>query len=86
MIVEGSGQARSTIIACFRSLGFDNYVSASTLSDALNVIETEPVDWVITTMQLDGSVNIFQLMNLCLLHKNLNQICVSVFYKEGQLE
>jgi tetratricopeptide (TPR) repeat protein len=86
MIVEWSGQTRTTISAALREAGFGNYTGASTLADALAVLEVEKVDWVISSLQLDGDVNLFQLMNLCLLHRQLGDVYVSAFYADDQKE
>lgn len=84
LIVDGSGPTRNAISSTLREFGFTNMSVSASLGDAIAIMEVDPIDWILSPLQLEGTVNIFQLLNLCLVESQLQETIVTAFCSGDQ--
>ncbi len=71
--------------ASLRELGFENVTGTESLAEAVNILEAEPVDWLITSAFLDGKANVLQLLKLAREVHSLASTLVSLYTAEEEL-
>ena len=86
MIVDQSGPVRQLISSVLKDLGYENNTSASSLKDAVGVLEVEPVDWVITPVFKGDDYNGLQLLNLISSQPVLKHTRVTLIVEEDEVE
>ena len=84
LIVETLSGVRPMMTAAIRAFGFNNVMSIETLTDALDVLATQKVDWIITSCFSDGEKNALQLLRLLRTEPSLKKIHVSLLVGEDE--
>ncbi len=79
LVVEPLPALRSTIVDIIRSLGFKNTFGQDNLKTALGYMEVEEVDWLITPLLANDTVNAFHVLNTIDKNSNLQHLRVSLF-------
>ena len=64
IVIDSSGAERTMLAEVVRSLGFGDVNGVSGIKEAVEMIEVESVDWVISPLQTDNTDNIFQVIDL----------------------
>ena len=82
LVAESSSAARSTIVDVLKNVGFTNLEAMDSLKSAISFLEVESVDWVLTPLSPDPSVNLFQLLDILRRVPSLVHVRVSVFLDE----
>jgi CheY-like chemotaxis protein len=74
------------MVASMRGLGFENLTSVSSLSEALSVLATTSIDWLITSFFVHEKANALQLLKLARQEADLAQLKVSVFAADTEVD
>ena len=85
LVIERSSQIRSILSAFAKEVGFTNVSGVPTIGDAISLLETEEISWIICPIILADSVNTLQLLRLCLTLPEFRHTRVSAFYNEDQV-
>ena len=83
VVIESNVSLRGMYTAALKSLGFSNIHTSNDINIAIGILESEPVDWVITTLQTENKVNIYHLLNMCTKYENLKDIFITVSMSEA---
>lgn len=83
-LVSGSSTIRNLHRDILKNHGFTNTVSVNDLKGAIEVLETENVDWLICPVHLNDQVNAFQILKLALSHPRAKQLKITLLVKEEE--
>lgn len=87
LVVEAAQSSRSLICDSLRALGFKSiHASVGSLKDALPILETEHIDWIITSTFADQKVNAMQILKICASAPNLKHVRMSLLVDKGDDE
>lgn len=78
LAVEPSAATRTLLVEVIRSSGFTDITGMSSLKEALEILEVEPVDWIITTLCASQDVNALNLLRLCQNRSELRHLNISL--------
>lgn len=84
VIIDSSGAVRQLLSEVIKSKGFSTVKSVASVRDAIDIMEVETPDWVITSMLLDEPVNAINLLQLIINQKELKHIKVSLLFDETE--
>ena len=80
LTVDTSGPVRQMMAETLRStLGFELTEGRSAISEALQQLEAESIDWIIAPLGADQTVNALHLLKICTEHPELKNTRVSIF-------
>src|SRR5436305_1221634 len=85
LVVEPAATVRQMLCDVVRDLGFSQTMSASSLRDALDILEVEPADWLITPLLSQGPVNALQVLRLVTENPKLKRLKISLIVEESEL-
>jgi CheY-like chemotaxis protein/TolA-binding protein len=74
------------MVASMRGLGFENLTSVTSLSEALSVLATTSIDWLITSFFVHEKTNALQLLKLARQEPDLKQLKVSLFAADNEAD
>lgn len=83
--VDSSGAVRQLMTDVIRQCGFEKVQAFATLQDALNMMEVERVDWIITPMGLDQEIHALHLLKICSEVPELAHVRTTVLVEETEL-
>lgn len=84
LLIEPSGTVRTMASEVLRGLGFQTSQGVASVQDALGVLEVEPIDWIITSLFAKDTLNALQLIQLCTVIPQLNNIRISLMIDEDE--
>jgi CheY-like chemotaxis protein len=84
LLVESSGSTRQVMADVLKGCGFKTIQAVATIQDALAQLETEHVDWVITSLNADQPTNGLQIVNLLVETPFLHHVRCSLLLEEGE--
>ena len=84
LIVGGSSTVRNMHRDILKSYGYTNSVTVNDLAGAIEVLEMDIVNWMITPIALEEKISAFQLLKLSLSHPRLKDLHISFLLKEGE--
>jgi len=82
--VDPSGAARQLLTDTLKSQGFTNVQGMANVKDVLEIMEVEPVDWVITPLMADQVENAMALLKICTVHPQLKGVRISFLLEENE--
>ncbi len=83
--VEANGTSRSLITELLRDKGFTDVQAVPSIKEALAILESEPVSWVISSIFADQETNLFQLLSLICRTPQLLSLKVSAFVDDMEM-
>ena len=83
--IEANGTTRSLISELLRERGFADVQAVPSIKEALAVLESEPVSWVLSSMFAEQDINLLQLLNMICRTPQLSSLRVSAFVDESEL-
>jgi tetratricopeptide (TPR) repeat protein len=86
LIVDISDTSRLTVSAGLRDAGFTDTLGVANLGVALELLEAEPKDWIITSLYAGDSVSAEKLLKMCLTDDRFKNVHVSVLLLESELK
>lgn len=84
LVAEGSGAARTQLTEVIRGLGFSDVSGVANLKDALGVLETENIDWLITSLLPDNPENGMHILKIFTEEIELRNLRVSFLLEESE--
>jgi len=84
LIADPASGVRPAMAGAMRELGFDKITSVDSLAEALNIIATDPIGWLITSIFPDTKVNALQILKLARQQQQLQNLKVSIFAAEEE--
>ncbi|RZA11858.1 MAG: response regulator, partial [Proteobacteria bacterium] len=84
--IEPNGATRTLISELLREKGFGEVQAVPSIREALAVLETESVSWILSSVFADQDANIFQLLSLVNRVPHLQEVRVSAFVEASELE
>ncbi|MBC7660748.1 MAG: response regulator [Chitinophagaceae bacterium] len=84
--IESTGATRTLISELLREKGFTDIQAVPSIREALAVLETETVSWILTSVFADQDSNLFQLLHLMNRVPHLADVRVSAFVDATELE
>lgn len=84
LFVEPSGSTRQVMAEALKARGFTTVQGVASVEDALAQLETEHIDWVITSLFADQPINGLQILNLILETPHLQHIRCSLILDEDE--
>ncbi|RYZ54955.1 MAG: response regulator [Proteobacteria bacterium] len=82
--VDPNGATRTLISELLREKGFTDVQAVPSLKEAVVMLETEPVSWLLTSVFVDQEINLFQLLNMISHTPDLQSLRVSAFIEESE--
>lgn len=79
LIAEGSGSSRTLIAESLRAQGFTNVQAVTSIKDAIETLEVEPISWIFTSSFSGADENVLQLLKLTCLAPELRDLRISLF-------
>mgnify|MGYP003684584077 CR=1 FL=1 len=86
IVIDSSGAARTLLGEVVRSLGFGDVNGVSGIKEAIEMMEVERVNWIITPILADQNENAIRLLELCINEAALRHVRVSFLLEETELE
>lgn len=83
LVVEGANANRSLLTETIRAHGFSDVTGAPSLTDAIGILESEKVDWLITGL-MGGDENALQILRLATQVPELRNLRVSLLYDDSE--
>ena len=84
ILVNPSGAIRIQHSDIIKSHGFVSITNVSDLQSAIEVLESEKIDWIITRPFANDAVNAFQLLKLIISEAVLRHVRVSLLMDESE--
>lgn len=84
IIIDNSGAVRQLIMNTIKNLGFTKIQGVANIKDAINIMEVEPVDWIVAPLAKEDDINGLQLLNLIISQANLKNTRVSLFFEPNE--
>jgi CheY-like chemotaxis protein len=84
LLADPLSGVRPIMSAALRELGFNRVMSVDSVTEALNILAAEPVDWLITSLFPDGKVNGLQVLKLARQERRLQNLKVTFFLSEEE--
>ncbi len=84
LAVCNSTSMRQTVVESLWELGFKDVVTTPTLAEAMDVLGSEPIGWLITPSEVNNKSNVLQLLQLILCEPHLRNLKVSLIYDKGE--
>jgi DNA-binding response OmpR family regulator len=84
IVIEGSGAARTLLTETLRSVGFTDIVGVPEVKDAVGIMESEKVGWIITSLFPEKPENGLQLVKLITENRFLKQVRISFLLDENE--
>lgn len=84
LVADPSSGVRPIMTSVLRELGYDKVTSVESLSEALNILAAESIDWLITSLFTDAKVNALQVLSLARKQPKLENLKISLFATEEE--
>lgn len=84
VLVGASSSIRNLHKDILKHLGFENTINVADLKGAIEVLEMEPIDWVICPLSISEPINALQLLKLSLDQVKLHHLKVTIIIKENE--
>jgi len=84
IVIDSSGPSRQLLGECVKGFGFTKVQGLATVKDALEQLEVEPCDWIITSLNSDQPENAMSLLKLCTMHTELRGTHVSFLLTDAE--
>lgn len=84
VVVEGVATNRALISEIVRSIGFNDVTGVPNLQDAIGVLESEKVDWLISGLTTGGEENALQFLRLATLIPELRNLRISLLVEDAE--
>jgi DNA-binding response OmpR family regulator len=84
ILVDSSGPVRQLLSEVCKSIGFGNSQAVASIADAHNIMETEPVDWLIVPLNGDQDVNGMQIVRMVINFAELKGVKVSLLIEDKE--
>lgn len=84
--IDPSGPVRQLLTDVLRGAGFDQVQGIANIKDTLNILEVEPIDWIITPLLADQEVNAIQLLKIISQTPELKGVRVTLLLDEDELK
>jgi len=86
VIVESSSSNRQMLINLWKHHGFKSISGTASLKDALEILEVEEIDWIVTPLFSEEPENGYNLLDACTKHHQLQHLQVSLFLESSEME
>ncbi|SMF66326.1 response regulator [Pseudobacteriovorax antillogorgiicola] len=86
IVVDPSGAARTLLAEVVRSLGFGDVNGVAGIKEAVEMMEVEPIRWIVTPLMADQQENGMKLLDLFCNHPALKNLRVSFLLEESEQE
>jgi CheY-like chemotaxis protein len=83
-VIEPLVALRSQLLDHVRDLAFEAATGYSDLKSFLDILEVEPVDWILTASFSNTEVNVFHLLQICSEEPSFKNIRISLLYRDGE--
>jgi CheY-like chemotaxis protein len=83
-VCESSTPVRKVIVDAMRSVGYQHLNSSANPKDLLEVIEVEPVDWIITSLEPNETINGLHILKLITEVPRFRQTRASLMLRPGE--
>jgi DNA-binding response OmpR family regulator/thioredoxin-like negative regulator of GroEL len=84
LLIEASATTRKLFTDTLKSFNINNIQPIDSHKTGMEILEVEPVDWIICNFGMLENVNIFHLLDTLLIHKPFKGIRVSAFPDEPE--
>ncbi|SMF17691.1 tetratricopeptide repeat protein [Pseudobacteriovorax antillogorgiicola] len=82
LVVEANVNLRTMITNNLKSLGFENLHVSNDFATAMGILESENIDWVVSSLQTESKTNVYHALGLCTKHDSLKNTLFTVFLNE----
>lgn len=86
VVIDQSGAARTLLAEVVRGLGFGDVNGVPGIKEAVEMMEVDPVDWVITPLMEDQKENGMLLLKLMCSRPELRKLRISFLLEESERE
>lgn len=86
VMVDPSGAARTLLAEVIRGLGFSEVNSVPGIKEAIELLEVEPVRWIVVPMMADQNENGLKLLDIYCNHDVLKNLNISFLLEESEFD
>ena len=86
LVITGPVDLRGLITGELRNAGFTDIRGIADIESALKVLESEPIDWIVSPVYADSKINAFQLLRMTAVYPQLRSTRITLLVKEEEEE